>query len=94
MTFDAHMERLRLRFEARAREDRARLQEAAADQRMDDIVRIAHGMSGTAGVFGHGELGEAAQRVEEAIEGGAAPDRVRLLYTDLIERLGRVGQPD
>jgi HPt (histidine-containing phosphotransfer) domain-containing protein len=93
MTFDARMEQLRLRFQARAGEDRARLEESVAGERWDEILRIAHGLSGIAGVFGHHEVGEAAQLVEEAIDTGLGPEGVRPLCAALIERLERVGQP-
>jgi HPt (histidine-containing phosphotransfer) domain-containing protein len=64
--FDDRMAALRERFGARCGERAAQLAAALADGDRDAVVRIAHDLAGTAGIFGYPELSCAAQRLEEA----------------------------
>jgi HPt (histidine-containing phosphotransfer) domain-containing protein len=54
--FEARMAELRTRFLARAEADRALLAIALRQEDWDEVRRIAHGLSGTAGVFGFASL--------------------------------------
>jgi HPt (histidine-containing phosphotransfer) domain-containing protein len=82
------MAELRTRFLARARADRALLAIAVRQEDRDEIRRLAHGLSGTAGVFGFASLGKAAEALETAVdEGGDWPDlrRVGAVLLDELE---------
>jgi HPt (histidine-containing phosphotransfer) domain-containing protein len=66
--FDARLAQLRVRFQARAAEDRARLAVALAARDLAQIRRLSHGLSGSGGVFGFASLSEAAEAVELAAD--------------------------
>ncbi|MET0181158.1 MAG: Hpt domain-containing protein [Novosphingobium sp.] len=64
--FDDRMAALRERFGARCAERGEQLAAALADGDREAVVRIAHDLAGSAGMFGCPELSRAAQRLEEA----------------------------
>jgi CheY-like chemotaxis protein len=57
------------------------------------LVRLAHQLKGAAGGYGFAPITEAAGRVEEALVGGAAPERVRELLGELCALCERVVAP-
>lgn len=89
---DARMAQLRARFRARAGEEEARLRAALAGADLAEIRRLAHGLHGSAGVFGFPKLGEDAAMVESAIDHGQGAQAIQILCEQLLERLAEVAQ--
>jgi HPt (histidine-containing phosphotransfer) domain-containing protein len=88
--FEARMAELRTRFLARAEADRALLAIALRQEDWDEVRRIAHGLSGTAGVFGFASLGETAEGVETAVDDGRDKSDLRRLCGALLDALKAV----
>jgi hypothetical protein len=53
-------------------------------------MRVSHGLSGTAGIFGHHDVGDAAEQVEIGIEAGMAPAEIAARCLSLLARLDAV----
>jgi HPt (histidine-containing phosphotransfer) domain-containing protein len=66
--FETRMAALRLRFRERAAEESERIRAALAAGDRQTVGKTAHSLSGSAGLFGHAELGDAAEQVEIAID--------------------------
>lgn len=88
--FDDRLRELRERFVARACEDRTALAEALAGGDADGVRRIVHGLAGAGGTFGYPEISEAAQRIEDMLDGGARLEGVRPLCCALAERIAQL----
>lgn len=65
---------LRAEFRIRAVEDRATLEQALAVGDDDRVERVAHGLAGSAGLFGFTDIGAAALAVDEGFASGRALD--------------------
>jgi len=90
--FDERMAQLRKRFVARAQEERAQLIAAATVGDRAEMRRVAHGLSGSAGVFGFPEIGLDAQALEEAVDSEADEGELRRLCSALTDRLHKETQ--
>ena len=66
--FAERMAALRLRFRERTGKDRFTLLAALATRDRQQLARTSHGLAGAAGIFGFGALGDAAQRIEDALD--------------------------
>lgn len=91
--FDERMAQLRARFQVRAAEDRERLAVALAAQDRAETRRLAHGLSGTGGVFGFAGLSSAAEAVELAVDADRAWDEIETLCAILLRALDEAVQP-
>ena len=85
--FEQKMAQLRERFLLRAEDERAQLVAAATVGDRAEMRRLAHGLSGSAGVFGFPEIGLHAQALEEAVDRGADEEEIRRLCALLTDRL-------
>lgn len=85
--FEDKMEQLRARFRLRAASERDLLTRALNDGDRDEIRRIAHGLAGTAGVFGYGEISRDALMLEEAVDSAESLAKIQMLGAELIARL-------
>jgi HPt (histidine-containing phosphotransfer) domain-containing protein len=83
--FDARMAELRARFLQEAGKERERLIEAFRDDDHAAVRRIAHSLSGRAGMFGFPEVSEKAAALETAAEDN--PAQLRPAYDALLESL-------
>jgi HPt (histidine-containing phosphotransfer) domain-containing protein len=83
--FDARMAELRTRFLQEAGKERERLVEAFRDDDHAAMRRIAHSLSGRAGMFGFPEVSERAAALETAVED--EPAQLRAAYDALLESL-------
>jgi HPt (histidine-containing phosphotransfer) domain-containing protein len=92
MELDARMAALRERFRARAADDRASILAARDAGDLAEVGRLAHGLSGSGGVFGFPQLGADAQALENAIDAGAKPEDLAVLCDRLLVRLAQVAQ--
>ncbi len=88
--FESRMAELRARFVVRAADDRARLVIAIQDQDRAEIRRLAHGLSGTGGVFGFAALSDAAEAVEVGVDEGRDWADLRALCGLLLDALEAV----
>lgn len=59
---------LRARFVARSRAEREELGTAVSRMDLPEIRRLAHGLSGSAGIFGFPEISTAAAALERAVD--------------------------
>ena len=78
-----------MRFAAKAAGEAAELERLLGEGAWSGIRDIAHGLAGRAGMFGHGDLGELALRIEESVDAGERP---REQLADLIARLRGLDQ--
>jgi HPt (histidine-containing phosphotransfer) domain-containing protein len=83
--FEARMAELRARFLQEAGKERERLIEAFRDEDHAAMRRIAHSLSGRAGMFGFPEVSERAAALETAVEDD--PAQLRPAYDALLESL-------
>lgn len=86
------MAQLRERFLVRAQDERAQLIAAATRGDRAEMRRLAHGLSGSAGVFGFSEVGLDAQALEEAVDAEADEEEIRRLCLALTDRLAKAPQ--
>ena len=81
------LEALRRRFIARAAEDLATLNDHAASgaAAREKIRFLIHRLAGAAGVFGYGELSDAAARLDAAFADGPEPGPAEIAaFTDYL----------
>ena len=90
--FDKRMAGFRARFCARAAADRAQIATALASGDFDEVRRLAHGLSGSGGVFGFPEVSADAELVENAIDEGREPGELAILCELLMQRLDEAAQ--
>ncbi len=89
---DARMAQLRARFRSRAADDRERILAALGDDDLVEVRRLAHGLSGSGGVFGFPEVSEDAAAVEDAVDEAKPAGEIRALCDQLLARLAEVAQ--
>lgn len=65
---------LRIEFRQRAARDRAALIQSLAAGDIGQVEWIAHGLAGSAGMFGFSDLAEAAVAIDEAFAAGRGLD--------------------
>jgi HPt (histidine-containing phosphotransfer) domain-containing protein len=68
--FDERMAKLKLRFAIRLEAEQLLLEQALASGDRLELKRLAHGLSGSAAIFGYADIGESAQALEAAADGG------------------------
>jgi HPt (histidine-containing phosphotransfer) domain-containing protein len=85
--FEQRMEALRGQFRARLVSDRMVLAAALSGGARDALRRAAHGLAGSAGVFGFTEIGASAQRVEQAVDDQADSVAITAVTEDLLARI-------
>lgn len=92
--FDERMAQLRARFVTRCDDLRGQLVIAAQAMDRNGLRSLAHGLSGTAGVFGFPKISFEAQAVEEGVDQGLEEAELRRLCSILSDSLSRVAQSD
>lgn len=75
---------LRARFRLRAATDRDALLQALTTGDAAELRRIAHGLAGSGGTFGFGQISDAALALEEAAEAGRSGEPLRARVLDLV----------
>ena len=80
---ESRLAALRAAFIDRAAADLPILRAAIEAEDRGEAVRIAHRLAGAAGLYGFGAFGEAASRVEQALEAGADRGEARTLLDEL-----------
>lgn len=79
---------LRVRFRDRCAEDAVRLRAHLAGQEDADLEPLVHRLAGSAGMFGHAEIGAAAAAIDAVFAKGGRPDRD--VVADLADALDRL----
>ncbi|MBA3669161.1 MAG: Hpt domain-containing protein [Sphingomonas sp.] len=92
--FDDRMAQLRARFVFRAQCERTQFEAAMQSLDRVEMKRLAHGLAGSAGVFGFHTISLDAQAVEVAVDAAAKDDELRRLSSLLLRRLNEAVQPD
>jgi HPt (histidine-containing phosphotransfer) domain-containing protein len=90
--FDERMTGLRARFCARAAAERMQIAAALASGDLPEVRRLAHGLSGSGGVFGFPELSADAEAVEIAVDEHREPGDLASLCERLLQRLDEAAQ--
>jgi HPt (histidine-containing phosphotransfer) domain-containing protein len=90
--FDERMAGLRARFCARAAAERTQIAEALASGDLPEVRRLAHGLSGSGGVFGFPEVSADAEAVEIAVDEQKEPGELAILCERLLQRLDEAAQ--
>ena len=93
-SFDARMTELRARFVTRLVAEQSSFAAAATLLNRSEIRRLAHGLSGSAGVFGFRQVSGAARAVEEAVDGCLDDHKLGGLCAALLSCLASVAQRD
>jgi HPt (histidine-containing phosphotransfer) domain-containing protein len=88
--FEARMAVLRERFRERAAQAECQIRDAMARGDREALERASHSLSGSAGIFGHAELGLAAEQVELGIEADIPANVLEARCEFLLERLVHV----
>jgi HPt (histidine-containing phosphotransfer) domain-containing protein len=89
-SFESRMAALAERFRRRAREDAEQIRGALSGGDRGTLLRVSHGLSGTAGIFGHHDVGDAAEQVELAIEENMIPAEIDARCRSLLARIDAV----
>ena len=90
--FESRMAALRLRFRERAAQESDRIRDALALGDRQTLGKSAHSLSGSAGLFGHTALGEAAEQLEIAIDEGLPTPEIDARAQLLLARLDAAGR--
>ncbi|HET9426809.1 MAG TPA: Hpt domain-containing protein [Allosphingosinicella sp.] len=90
--FDDRLEALRERFIVRSRTDRIMLIKALAADDRTELQRIAHSLAGAGGLFGHPEISDSGQRLEDALDEATTED-IQEAARELLRRLEALDQP-
>ena len=85
--FEDRMAGLRLRFIDRAARDRGAVEAALAQEDRSSLRHLAHGLAGTAGIFGFAAIGQAAQQVEDLLDEDSPWTAISAAGGELVERL-------
>lgn len=80
------------RFAAQSGETAAEIRAALDRDDWSDLSRLGHNLAGRAGMFGYGAIGDAARRVEEAVDAGLAGEAIAGLTRDLLGHLAELNR--
>jgi HPt (histidine-containing phosphotransfer) domain-containing protein len=87
---DARLAAIAERFAAQAAETAAEIGVALDREDRPELARLAHSLAGRAGMFGYGAIGDAARRVEEAVDAGVSGPELAGLTRDLLGHLAEL----
>ena len=93
MAFEERMGQLRSRFCARAATQRLLLTAALQSTDREEIRRLAHSLSGSAGMFGYPDVSRYARVLEQALDHESGLDELRVYGNRLVKSLERAAQP-
>lgn len=89
---DARLAAIAERFAAQAAETAADIGAALDRQDWSELARLGHSLAGRAGMFGYGRIGDAARRVEEAVDAGFSGEAITKLTQDLLGCLAELNR--
>lgn len=84
---DARLAAIAERFAAQAGETAAEIDAALGREDWAELARLSHSLTGRAGMFGYGAIGDAARRVEEAVDAALSADAIAGLTRDLLAQM-------
>jgi len=91
---DARLAAIAERFAAQASETAAEIDVALDRGDWAELARLGHSLAGRAGMFGYTAIGDAARRVEEAVDGGLSGEVIAGLTRNLLAQLALLIGPD
>jgi HPt (histidine-containing phosphotransfer) domain-containing protein len=87
---DARLAAIAERFAAQAGETATGIEAALDREDWSELERLSHSLAGRAGMFGYTAIGDAARRVEEAIDAGLSGGAVVSLTQDLLAKMAEL----
>ena len=84
---DARLAAIAERFAAQAGEVAAAISAALECEDWSELARLSHSLAGRAGLFGYSAIGDAARRVEEAVDTGLSGDLIAGLTQELLGQM-------
>lgn len=84
---DARFAAIAERFAAQAGETAGEIAAALDREDWSELARLGHSLAGRAGMFGYSAIGDAARRVEEAVDAGLSSDLIASLTQDLLGQM-------
>lgn len=89
---DARLAAIAERFAAAAGESAAAIEAALGREDWSELARLGHSLAGRAGMFGYGAIGDAARRIEEAVDAGLSGKEIAGLTRDLLGHLAELNR--
>jgi len=89
---DARLAAIAERFAAQAGETATEIAAALGREDWSELARLGHSLAGRAGMFGYGAIGDAARRVEEAVDAGLSGEEIAGLIRDLLGHLAELNR--
>ena len=89
---DARLAAIAERFAAQAGQTAAEIATALDREDWSELARLSHSLAGRAGMFGYAAIGEAARRVEEAVDARLSTDTIASLAQDLLVRMAELNR--
>lgn len=89
---DARLAAIAERFAAQAAETAAEIGSALDRGDGPELARLAHSLAGRAGMFGFSAIGDAARRVEEALDAGVSGQELACLTRGLLAHLAELNR--
>lgn len=89
---DARLAAIAERFAAQAEETAAEIAAALDREDWSELARLGHSLAGRAGMFGYGAIGDAARKVEEAVDARLSGEAIAGLTQDLLDRMAELNR--
>jgi len=89
---DARLAAIAERFAAQVGETATEIAAALDREDWSELARLGHSLAGRAGMFGYAAIGEAARRVEEAVDAGLSGDAIAGLTQDLLVKMAELNR--
>lgn len=89
---DARLAAIAERFAAQAGETATEIGAALDRDDWSELARISHSLAGRAGMFGYAAIGDAARRVEEAVDAGLSGGAIAGLTQDLLVKMAELNR--
>jgi len=89
---DARLAAIAERFAAQAGETAGEIGAALEREDWSELARLSHSLAGRAGMFGYAAIGEAAWRVEEAVDAGLSGGAIASLTHDLLVKMAELNR--
>ncbi|HET6526331.1 Hpt domain-containing protein [Sphingopyxis sp.] len=89
---DARLAAIAERFAAQMGDTAAEIRTSLDCEDWSELARLSHSLTGRAGMFGYGAIGDAARRVEEAVDAGLSGDAIAGLTRDLLTQMAALNR--
>jgi HPt (histidine-containing phosphotransfer) domain-containing protein len=89
---DARLAAIAERFAAQASDTASEIGAALDREDWSELARLVQSLAGRAGMFGYGAIGDAARRVEEAVDAGGSRQEITGLTRDLLGHMAELNR--